>query len=505
MTKLFGNKYVKGITQFIQDEHFGPKDYIDWYCEQMGLSREEYMAGYRIAMDLRLARVQESKDRDWNDPKPGPDPYETGLDDEEIEDKEAQMKKQAKMDDDDPDAYKEMPGDAEAREEGKVKTSTHTKKYHELYGDDEANEAVSESKRVYIDFLNKDKNFKQDRKYFKSWDDAVKWARKNFDKFSPDMIHYESFQLTEGVMSDLHQMAGEVKDEAEFVKGFFKKYGSQIKKSSDSIEWVKSLYQDTVDESLVNEDEKKNESSNKIIDYSNSKNKILVGLKTNLLKDMLDRYEHEEDGDSIHFFNKGNHFATLFDRGTRYQELKHNGTVNAYGWIKENKLVINESSVSGNTMITATGVSGSEVKHLKTISPYVKVEGPGVYIAINADNKEEVLDYLAKIKAEVLESFINEEKKQSTDRTPLEDDAMETGLKKKADETGVPIGIIRAVARRGLAAWRTGHRPGATQQQWAYARVNSFLGKGEGTWGGADKDLAKEVRDGGHDKKLKKA
>ena len=69
--------------------------------------------------------------------KPGPDPYMTGLDDETEEDKEEQMKKQAEMDDDDPEAYKEMPGDEEAREKGKVKTSKHTKAYDELYGDDE--------------------------------------------------------------------------------------------------------------------------------------------------------------------------------------------------------------------------------------------------------------------------------------------------------------------------------------------------------------------------------
>ena len=48
----------------------------------------------------------------------------------------------------------------------------------------------------------------------------------------------------------------------------------------------------------------------------------------------------------------------------------------------------------------------------------------------------------------------------------------------------------------------SGHRPGANQQQWGYARVNAFLEKGKGTWGGADSDVAKEVRDGGHDKKL---
>jgi hypothetical protein len=79
-----------------------------------------------------------------------------------------------------------------------------------------------------------------------------------------------------------------------------------------------------------------NESKKSLNDYENSRNKILVGLKTNLLKDLLDRYDYEESGDMIHFFNKkGNHFATLFDRGSRYQELRHNGTVNDKGWFSE--------------------------------------------------------------------------------------------------------------------------------------------------------------------------
>ena len=212
------------------------------------------------------------------------------LDKEEKEDKEEQIKKQAKMDDDDPNAYKEMPGDEEAREKGKVKKSTHTKKYHELYGDKKDESLVSEEK-VYIEFLNKDKNFKKDKKYFNSYDLAVKWAKSNIEKFNSDMIKFES--ITEA------------------------------------------------------------------------------------------------------------------------------------------------------------------------------------------------------------------EDKQSTDRGPLDDDAIETALKTKAEESGVPIGIIRAVMRRGLAAWKSGHRPGANQQQWGYARVNAFLTKGEGTWGDADADLAKEVRDGGYDKNMK--
>jgi len=197
--------------------------------------------------------------------KPGPDPYHRGLSDDDVEDKEDQIKKQAKMDDDDPDAYKEMPGDEEAREKGEVKKSKHTKSYDELYGD-ETDEALSDHEK-----------------------------------------------------------------------------------------------------------------------------------------------EKEVDYDEL------------------YKEYPY----------KRKKRVRRKN-----------------------------------------------------------ESVVNEEKL---------DASAEKGLKNKADDTGVPIGILRDVYRRGMAAWKSGHRPGAGQQQWAYARVNSFLTKQPGTWGGADKDLAKKVRDGGHDKKLKKA
>ena len=68
------------------------------------------------------------------------------------------------------------------------------------------------------------------------------------------------------------------------------------------------------------------------------------------------------------------------------------------------------------------------------------------------------------------------------------------GLENKAKKTGMPYGILKKVYDRGMAAWKGGHRPGATQQQWAFARVNSFVTKSPGTWGKADSDLAKQVR-----------
>ena len=67
-------------------------------------------------------------------------------------------------------------------------------------------------------------------------------------------------------------------------------------------------------------------------------------------------------------------------------------------------------------------------------------------------------------------------------------------VQNKAKKTGMPYSILKQVYNRGMAAWKGGHRPGATQQQWALARVNSFVTKSSGTWGGADKDLAAKVR-----------
>jgi len=67
-------------------------------------------------------------------------------------------------------------------------------------------------------------------------------------------------------------------------------------------------------------------------------------------------------------------------------------------------------------------------------------------------------------------------------------------IKNKAEKTGMPYSILKQVYNRGMAAWKGGHRPGTTPQQWAMARVNSFVTKSSGTWGGADKDLAKKVR-----------
>ena len=301
-------------------------------------------------------------ERDWNDKKPGRDPYHKGLSDKEIEDKEKQAKKQAKMDDDDPEAYKEMPGDKEAKEKGKVKTSKHVKNYHKLYSED-TDEALADHEddeadydKMYKDYPYKPKGKKRRR--------LVKESRMDIDDLFESAVNEET---ENGHM--LRVMAGVGGDQAdEFL-------------SNNNV----SLY------------------------------KIRMALNTNK-------------------FTKYDLRDVINGRASRSIEKK-------------------------------------VMKHITE--------------SINEAEK-------------------NDNGVAKGDRSPIKDDAIETGLKNKSKETGVPIGILRVVMKRGMAAWKTGHRPGATQQQWGYARVNSFLTKQPGTWGGADKDLAKEVRDGGHDTKLKK-
>ena len=58
--------------------------------------------------------------------------------------------------------------------------------------------------------------------------------------------------------------------------------------------------------------------------------------------------------------------------------------------------------------------------------------------------------------------------------TELSEDANAT-LKKKADKSGYSLSILKQVYKRGVAAWKVGHKPGTTPQQWGMARVNSFM------------------------------
>jgi hypothetical protein len=104
--------------------------------------------------------------------------------------------------------------------------------------------------------------------------------------------------------------------------------------------------------------------------------------------------------------------------------------------------------------------------------------------------KQSPADKVAKTKPSV---HTNKYKQMFGENDLSLDEAIK-GLQNKAKKSGMPYSILKQVYNRGMAAWKGGHRPGTTPQQWAFARVNSFITKSSGTWGKADSDLAKKVR-----------
>lgn len=88
------------------------------------------------------------------------------------------------------------------------------------------------------------------------------------------------------------------------------------------------------------------------------------------------------------------------------------------------------------------------------------------------ENEEKLEELIRELVSEILiqeEIDILEEKKG---------DKVTKALKNKSEKSGAPMRALRAIYNKGLAAWRTGHRPGASQHAWAMARVNSVLAGG---------------------------
>lgn len=86
---------------------------------------------------------------------------------------------------------------------------------------------------------------------------------------------------------------------------------------------------------------------------------------------------------------------------------------------------------------------------------------------------ERILREIISEMIETLEEELDEDFDENLDEAKKNNSA--AALKNKAKSANAPLGALRAIYNKGLAAWRTGHRPGAGQHQWAMARVNSVL------------------------------
>jgi|TARA_B100001094_G_scaffold307154_1_gene338599 hypothetical protein len=83
--------------------------------------------------------------------------------------------------------------------------------------------------------------------------------------------------------------------------------------------------------------------------------------------------------------------------------------------------------------------------------------------------------YTSKFK-KMFGELSEEDKKTVTEKLNAK---IRKSLKNKAKKANAPMGALTTIYNKGLAAWRTGHRPGANQHAWAMARVNSVLTGGK--------------------------
>jgi hypothetical protein len=110
-------------------------------------------------------------------------------------------------------------------------------------------------------------------------------------------------------------------------------------------------------------------------------------------------------------------------------------------------------------------------------------------LVMTYEEYRQVIDLFEEI---ILEEEIPTEEVMESSKMS-KDSPVYKALKKKSDKSRFPLGILKKVWDRGYAAWKTGHVPGTTPQQWAFARVNSFITGGRTTEVG-DKALYQQAK-----------
>ncbi len=136
-------------------------------------------------------------------------------------------------------------------------------------------------------------------------------------------------------------------------------------------------------------------------------------------------------------------------------------------------------------LVTAHGLKFKGKVYKEIDMELVKIDNSTQTVTFNIIHPKEIFGNEVKLSFKVLKRgpFM------ATDTSKIKEDfelnEKIEGLVKKSEKSGIAYGILKKVYSRGMAAWKTGHRPGTTPQQWAFARVNSFI-----TGGGARKSDA---------------
>ena len=476
--------------------------------------RKSMMAHQNEAFtDFMLERKMVDQDPDVKD-KPGTQPkvYFKGLDKETKEKRDAHFKKMGPRPDDDKSAYVDAPGDKEAREKG-LQQSKHTKKYKQMFG-----EELDKKDMQRLDMLVR--MGLADKKYIslikrsigkldsgETMSPQERQASFNLLQTLLDMtlstdaiFRMTRSQVQKGKMAEEMDL-GELSYKGnvgimEFTKFFQKASDSQIaemkklltqKKTADALKLLHVVTGTKLQEDLGIA--KALSPVTHFASYSKAK-------KT--LKDLMAR--KKDSTKSLGYY--ASEIAKQYP-GVDVRKLMAMMKED-YDWEERDGLEMAQIEVAN---------MAQDVEELAELLDMMDEE-PEAWVLSKitkaADYIESVKNYL-----EFEDDF--DDDNEDDDEDEMDDIDFETeffnmmredgimegvqdifeeieGLKKKSEKSGISYGILKKVYDRGMAAWQSGHRPGTTPQQWAFARVNSFITKGKGTWGGADSDLASKVK-----------
>lgn len=385
--------------------------------------------------------------------------YHKGAEDEKDK-RVKQFKRQAKMDDDDPKAYKDAPGDKEARKKG-MRQSKHTTKYKALYGGDlKESEMHSNSLGKWVhkgpaDYAEKlvgvfgepDVVEKQDYGRVRS---ATWYHQDGFDSLMVEDENTTKYHPIPGVQVYVYGMKKLVVP---------KEMVEPLHKSSETIKI----------------DQLKNEVT------ASCASTTICAVTLNFVMDCI----------------AGKAQPTIQEYDKRVLSVVKDSKLDPdFEWWPDATTDIREKPLFEEKVpehgLTRLGKNKGSIKRLvkkhlgaKAAEKITASDGEAIMKIAKEKDDEEL-----RKRGSFIKNFYGESLLPSFS-TYLTEGYGNKAIRKKAKETGISYSILKKVYDRGVAAWRTGHRPGTTPQQWGYARVNSFATGGK-TRRTADKDLWKK-------------
>ena len=369
----------------------------------------------------------------------------------------------------------DAPGDKDAD----TKPSQYTKKFKQMYGE-RAKQAVSQGK---VQKLVTAHGLKYDGKVYKEIDMELKGIDNNTQMVTFNIIHPKEIfgkevkiafkALRRGPFMATDTSKINEQDDKEKPKSDQAKKRDELEKVQKAKRVAALQYRIAKDQETV---AKMSQTERKLSDGEKDKLKDLE--KDIDKKDFIDRYGKEE-GESIYY-------ATLT------KLAKKEGL-----WDNIRKKKARIAKGSGERM-RKKGEKGAPTpdqikkaqEEIEEKTTYLRRDKKLPNLKVPVRRRSDNNTLAKRIRGDKVRKYGMKEDEQLDEKI--------AGLVNKSEKTGVPYGILKKSYDRGMAAWKGGHRPGASQQQWAFARVNSML-----TGGKADPDLQKQIKAGGYKKKKK--